>query len=136
MTRLQLRAIEFIRDFRLEHGLSPTIREIATGLGLKSPGHVYRMIQLLASRGALIHRPRERRSIELIPASPVISVELPAHLYANVQDLARKAKVTPEAVVIEAVRDGFKALHEQKPGFRSANVSKPANRETQKRNAA
>ena len=118
-------ALDFIREFRLEHGTCPTYGEIAHGIGFspKSKGRIGQIVDHLERTGRIRRLPGRSRSIELIPASPVIAVELPPHLYANVQDLARKAKVTPAAVIIEAVRDGFTA-------FRSRTVPKTVDCET------
>jgi SOS-response transcriptional repressor LexA len=102
--------LEYIRSYRLEHGYCPSYAEISKGVGLSSKSGVSRVIGLLEERGKIRRLPGQSRSIELIPASPVLSVELPPHIYAQVQAVARAGKVTAEAVVIEAVRDGFKAF--------------------------
>ena len=117
LTPLQRRALDFIRDYTLEHGHSPAFTEIAAGIGLsaKSKGRVHAIICKLEQRGHLHRVPGAKRSLALIPASPVLTVELPPQLYRAVTDLAARAKVTPEAVIIEAVRDGFKALRTRTP---------------------
>lgn len=104
--------LAFIRSFGLERGYPPTLREIAAGVGYspRSKSTVHDLIKYLARAGALTYRPGTKRSITLTPQAPVISVELPVHLFAAVQAFAAKAQVTPEAVVIEAVRSGFEAF--------------------------
>lgn len=115
---IEQRVFAFIREFRLEHGYAPTFREIAAGLGYKGIGNIHRAVKALAERGLILWRRKAKRAIDIFPQWPVITVELPAELYANVQDVARKAKVTPEAVVIEAVRDGFRHLRTCNVHFR------------------
>lgn len=127
LTHRQQKVLAFIREYGLENGRCPSYQDICEGAGIKSKSNVHDAIVLLEERGKLRRLHNKSRSIELIPASPVLTVELPTHLYHSVQDLARKAKVTPEAVVIEAVRDGFKALNASR---RSADVPKTANCET------
>ena len=110
ITQQMQRVLDFIRAYQLEHGRVPSFARIGAGLGLKSKSNVHRLIHALVERGRIWMMPGKARSMTMVPVSPVLTVELPPHLYAQVQDLARKAKVTPEAVVIEAVRDGFAHL--------------------------
>lgn len=120
----QRRIVGFVREFQLEHGYPPTYQEIAVGIGLAatSKSSIHRHLRKLA-RDRRVVIGSGVRAIELVPQSPVLSIELPPHLFAAVQAFAAKSKVTPEAVVIEAVRDGFAAFH-------SRNVPKSAPRET------
>jgi hypothetical protein len=123
ISRHMATVLDYIRTYRLEHGACPSYAEIAKGVGLSSKNGVSRVIHELEERGKIRRLPGQSRSIELIPAAPVLTVELPAHLYAQVQAVARTAKVTAEAVVIEAVRSGF-------AGLRSNVVPKIAHCET------
>lgn len=104
------RCLDFIRDYILEKGRPPSFAEIGQALGVTSRGYIHRLICALEERGALVRLPGRSRSIRLLPASPALSVTLPENLMAAVQAVANKTKVTPEQVVIEAVREGFAAL--------------------------
>jgi len=65
LTRRQLETLEFLRDFRRGSGYSPTIREVAAGLGLSSVATVAEHLDSLEARG-LIRRQRDRaRSVLL-----------------------------------------------------------------------
>jgi repressor LexA len=65
LTRRQVEVLEFLRDFRARSGYSPTMRELAGGLGLSSVATVAEHVDSLESRG-LIRRQRDRaRSVLL-----------------------------------------------------------------------
>ena len=57
---------EFIGVYSLMHGYAPTFQEIADNLGLKSKGHVAKIVEALIDRGHLNHTRRQRRSIRLV----------------------------------------------------------------------
>ncbi len=64
-TRRQVETLEFVRDFRRGSGYSPTIREVAAGLGLSSVATVAEHLDSLETMG-LIRRQRDRaRSVVL-----------------------------------------------------------------------
>ena len=64
-TRRQIQTLEFVRDFRRGSGYSPTIREVAAGLGLSSVATVAEHLDSLEAMG-LIRRQRDRaRSVVL-----------------------------------------------------------------------
>lgn len=65
MTRRQVEVLEFLRDFRAREGYSPTMREIARGLGLSSVATVAEHMDSLESR-RLIRRQRDRARSALI----------------------------------------------------------------------
>jgi repressor LexA len=66
-TRRQVQTLEFLRDFRRSSGYSPTIREVASGLGLSSVATVAEHLDSLEDMG-LIRRRRDRaRSVLLTP---------------------------------------------------------------------
>jgi repressor LexA len=64
-TPKQLRVMEFIRDFRAEHRVSPTLEELAGHLGVTKPtafGH----IEALIRKGALRKTRAEARSLDIL----------------------------------------------------------------------
>lgn len=65
VTRRQVQVLEFLRDFRARRGYSPTMREIASGLGLSSVATVAEHIGSLESRG-LVTRQRDRARSALL----------------------------------------------------------------------
>jgi repressor LexA len=65
LTKRQVETLEFVGDFRSRSGYSPTIREVAAGLGLSSVATVAGHLDSLESRG-LIRRQRDRaRSVTI-----------------------------------------------------------------------
>ena len=66
ITTKQLVVLDFIKKYIAEKGYSPTIREICTGLNLKSPGSVYPHIKKLTLAGYIISNPTKSRTIELL----------------------------------------------------------------------
>ena len=56
LTKKQLEFYHFIRDFKREHGIWPTYREIAEHLDFKSPNSVTQNIKSLIKKGYLVKR--------------------------------------------------------------------------------
>jgi len=52
LTRRQVQVLEFLSDFRARWGYSPTMREIASGLGLSSVATVAEHVGSLESGGS------------------------------------------------------------------------------------
>ncbi len=70
MTPQQKRCLDFIRDHIARHGVSPSYREIAKGLGLKSTAGVSRLVAALIIRGHL-YRESEYSARSLAPTQPL-----------------------------------------------------------------
>ena len=105
LTRVQRKVLDFIRDYIMEHGCSPTFREIGHDLGISSPGNVHQHIRNLVQRGAITIVRRRRRSIALCEST--LTIALPPSIDQEVRRIAAEAGTTPEAVVVECVRDGL-----------------------------
>lgn len=58
--------LDFIKKFVAKNNYSPTIREIMTGLALKSPSTVHEHIKSLARLGYITCTPNKSRTIELL----------------------------------------------------------------------
>ena len=112
----KLKALDYIRAHTLAKGEAPSIREIAHGIGQASPGSVHRLVDILEAEGKIRRTKGVWRSIEIVPTSAVITVELPPELYAEVQAVARHADVSLAAVCVEAIRDGFRHLSRETSG--------------------
>ena len=69
ITPAQHRALTFIRQYVAANGYSPTFREIAGGVGLKSSSEVHRLVHGLVERGSVKLLSRRARSIELVRAA-------------------------------------------------------------------
>jgi repressor LexA len=68
LTRRQVQILEFMRDYRRGSGYSPTIREVAAGLGLSSVATVAEHLDSLEALG-LIRRQRDRARSVLLTAT-------------------------------------------------------------------
>lgn len=68
LTRRQKEILDFIRDFRVEHGISPTHLEIRRRFGYSSYGTVYKHLKLLEEKGFLARDRNQKRGIALAPA--------------------------------------------------------------------
>jgi repressor LexA len=66
LTGRQKQILEFIREFRAEHGISPTHLEIRERFGFSSYGTVYKHLKLLENKGFLTRDPNQKRGIELV----------------------------------------------------------------------
>lgn len=109
LTPQQARTLAFISAFINDKGWAPSMDEIAAGIGAKYRSNAHRMVTGLAARGAIIHRPYQRRSIEIVAqARPPEGIDfLPDQLAVWVRVLAARAGVTPLEIVTEAVRDAY-----------------------------
>ena len=63
LTARQKEILEFIREFREEHGISPTHLEIRERFGFSSYGTVYKHLKLLENKGFLTRDPNQKRGI-------------------------------------------------------------------------
>jgi len=58
--------LNFIRQYQQKYGFSPTLREIATGLGLLSPSTVHEQLASMVRKGMIRIYPGQKRKIEII----------------------------------------------------------------------
>jgi len=63
------KTLAFIEQFIAEHGFSPKLNEIATGIGISSKGTVSRYIQALIDQGALAKAQGKQRGLSLLRPS-------------------------------------------------------------------
>lgn len=107
LTRGERRILAYIREHIAVQGESPAYQEIAAGIGIRSKGRVSAVVAALVAKGVLTRGPhRSPRSLALIQDN-TFTVELPADLAGFARDLAEQVGVAPEAVLIEALRDGL-----------------------------
>lgn len=66
LTAAQHKTYQFIKQFIVKQGYSPTTAEIAQGIKIKSRGVVYRYLLALAERNLIKLLPNRRRNIQLI----------------------------------------------------------------------
>ena len=69
LTKKQKRLMDFLAEFIAEHDHSPSYREIASGLGLKSPASVAEHIDNLVALGFLKREEGSARSLVIIDRS-------------------------------------------------------------------
>lgn len=83
LTRRQKACLDYVAShLRATGGVSPSYREIAAGLGLKSQANVLVLLRQLQARGALRLKPYRHRSLELVhkaPRTPAMGVQLAAY---------------------------------------------------------
>ncbi len=73
----QHKTLTFIRQFIARHEYSPTLTEIAAGLGLSSKGSLHKHVQALADAGYLRIVPGQHRGIQLAPQAEASLHSLP-----------------------------------------------------------
>ena len=66
MTDKQERLLNFILDFHKEHGYSPSIREMAQGMGVSSPSTIKAMLDRLEAKGMLTKSSGRARSFTAV----------------------------------------------------------------------
>lgn len=68
MTPTQRKTLDFIRHYRQQYGYSPSLTEIASGLGISAKSSVHRHVQALAEAGYLLLQEGKKRGIRLVEA--------------------------------------------------------------------
>jgi repressor LexA len=70
LTRRQEEVLEFLKDFVMERGFPPTLREIASHLGVKGPRGPQKALQILERKGYLRRVSGGSRALEIAGVSP------------------------------------------------------------------
>jgi SOS-response transcriptional repressor LexA len=65
ITKQQKDVLEFIKAFKRIRGFTPTLQEIAVGMGLRSRSNMHRLVQELIGRGLLSKKPLLARTIKV-----------------------------------------------------------------------
>lgn len=95
ITKKQQRILDFIVDFNNKNGISPTYREIMTGLELKSVSGVAEHIENLVALGALRKNDDSGRVLEVVDLTfPETTALFKSHMYIATEaekDVLRKA---------------------------------------------
>ena len=66
ITNRQRSVLSFIVNFTMENKFAPSVREIAAGVGLRSPGSVTEILRRLEQRGMVRKLPGSSRAIEVL----------------------------------------------------------------------
>lgn len=66
LTLSQKKVLDFIEQYISHHHYSPSMAEIAEGIGIQSRGVVHRYVSALVKEGCITLLPGKRRSIQLI----------------------------------------------------------------------
>jgi hypothetical protein len=83
MTRRQADALKFIREYIARTGTSPSLREIATGLGLAGYSGAMRLVNALSRDGHLVVSPGRHRGIQIatsdieLPVGTEVTITIP-----------------------------------------------------------
>lgn len=59
--------VAFVDGYIADHGFSPTVREIAAGVGLASSSTAHKHLRALALEGRLTYDPARPRTIRPVP---------------------------------------------------------------------
>lgn len=71
MTRTGERIIHFIKEYQAEHSHPPTVREIQTGIGMKSASTIHRWLIIYRSQGVLDWVDGQARTLTLTKAARI-----------------------------------------------------------------
>jgi len=77
LTRTQQRILEYLKDYINENSFPPTVREICSGLNIKSTSTVHTNLKKLSESGQIKYTPSTRRSITLCTQSGEGTVPVP-----------------------------------------------------------
>jgi repressor LexA len=70
LTRRQEEVFEFLKDFVMERGFPPTLREIASHLGVRGPKGPHKTLRILERKGYLRRVSGGSRALEIAGVSP------------------------------------------------------------------
>ena len=70
LTLSQRKTFDFIKHYISNHDYSPTVAEIAKGIGIKSRGVVHRYLKALEAAGVIALTPKRHRNIRLLTGKP------------------------------------------------------------------
>jgi len=142
LTKKQHELLEFIRDFIIDHGYSPTFREIARHFGLSSIATVSQHIDTLIDKGFIKKSSNEARGLELVsvddndlniteiinlPLMGLIAAGEPIEAVANPEPIAVPAKfvvhkensyvlqVRGDSMIEDGILDGDYVVVERNP---------------------
>lgn len=76
ITKKQQAVLDFLQDYMEEKGVSPSYREIMSGLGLSSVSAVAEHIDNLVAKGIIKKNPGEARTLEILNYKHEETVEL------------------------------------------------------------
>jgi repressor LexA len=112
LTERQQSILDYIMEFRREHGCSPSIPEMQRHFGIRSPNGIVGHLQALESKGAIRRGERGSRQIDVVDPleelrSPVAAIPLFGSIPAG-----------PPSAVAEQRPDGCVAVDEATLGFR------------------
>jgi len=100
ITARQKSVLDFIIHYQQAHHIAPTVREIATHLGLQSPGSIHRVLNILKDQGYILAEPGKKRCwrpAEEVPGSGIplvgsIAAGTPIEAIENIEE---EMKVDP-----------------------------------------
>lgn len=109
LTAKQSECLAFLKFYIGEHGVAPSLREIADVMHVQSISGVSRMLDCLEERGR-IRRLEKPRGIEILTGEYLGF--LTTDVRASVIEYAKANKILPETVIAERMREW--AEHEAK----------------------
>jgi SOS-response transcriptional repressor LexA len=116
-TRLQIKIVDFIRNYRLRTGSGPTLDEVGEAVGLLSKSNVARHVKAMKTKGLVVSSGRDHRSLAVAREHPV-SLDLPDDLFAQIWVMARHENISLEKAVISILRTILQANRSHpKPHF-------------------
>lgn len=105
LTGRQAEALAFIRSFINEHRRSPSLNEVAEGVGLRARSGAARLLAGLRARGHIDWQPHKARSIVVLSGDTSAGTyALPALLQAALLAYCAATGDRPADVVVDAVR--------------------------------
>ena len=104
-SKAQLRAFNYIKDAIDENPITPTLREIAKGLGYASVSTVANHVDALVEMGMLKKQENAARSLEIISPREIAGSQESSHIAWLRQEVAKREaspELTKEAQILKA----------------------------------
>ena len=147
LTQRQREVLDFLKNFLRKRGFPPTLREIASHLGVKGPRGPQKAVQILERKGYVRRVSRGSRTLELIGFSPaqrgeVLSVPIVGRVRAGEPILAVEnvegyisldrsllssenvflLRVEGDSMIEAHIQDGDFALVKPQPGAENGEI--------------
>lgn len=101
LTWRQQSVLKVIIDYQTRYAIAPTVREIAAHLGLKSPGGIHRILNILKDRGYITSDPAKKRSWRCVRPLPGGGIPVIGEIAAGtpieaIETLTERLAISPE----------------------------------------
>lgn len=83
LTQRQQQVLSYIIEYQKAHAIAPTVREVCAHLGLRSPGGIHRILNVLKEKGHILSEPGKKRAWRFAGQLPGTGIPLVGEIAAG-----------------------------------------------------